>query len=278
MKSYISRFLYNTLSHTGIREVFTSSLSLSDLIGESRSNKVANLSHLDYRVKPDNDRKGKDTSLKFENDSLCTGRSMVEMLGVLAIIGVLSVGAIAGYGKAMFKYKLNKQTEQLNQVIGAMVRYKSSLMLNPASADAPASDYELVPILKKLGEVPKEMYTTDDRYIKDSFDTKYQIYHRNTVKSISLRTLDLGRNDNSFQICKNLYLIAKEWHKELNAIWVVAYKGDTFSSKGCYLGDNSSHQGCSRDRYIKDMKLTDLDDICRTAAEEQGEYSVSIEF
>ena len=37
------------------------------------------------------------------------GRCMVEMLGVLAIIGVLSVGAIAGYGKAMFKYKLNRQ-------------------------------------------------------------------------------------------------------------------------------------------------------------------------
>ena len=57
MKSYFSRFLHHTLSHSGIREVFTSSLSLSDLIGESRSNKVANLSHLDYRVKPDNDGK-----------------------------------------------------------------------------------------------------------------------------------------------------------------------------------------------------------------------------
>ena len=30
-----------------------------------------------------------------------SGRSMVEMLGVLAIIGVLSVGAIAGYSKAI---------------------------------------------------------------------------------------------------------------------------------------------------------------------------------
>ncbi len=52
--------------------------------------KFANLFHLDYRVKPD-------------NDGFCTGRSMVEMLGVLAIIGVLSVGAIAGYSKAMIK-------------------------------------------------------------------------------------------------------------------------------------------------------------------------------
>ena len=37
-----------------------------------------------------------------------TGRSMVEMLGVLAIIGVLSVGGIAGYTMAMRKYKANE--------------------------------------------------------------------------------------------------------------------------------------------------------------------------
>ena len=37
-----------------------------------------------------------------------SGRSMIEMLGVLAIIGVLSVGGIAGYSKAMMKYRINK--------------------------------------------------------------------------------------------------------------------------------------------------------------------------
>ena len=36
------------------------------------------------------------------------GRSMIEMLGVLAIIGVLSVGGLAGYSKAMHKYKVNE--------------------------------------------------------------------------------------------------------------------------------------------------------------------------
>ena len=36
------------------------------------------------------------------------GRSMIEMLGVLAIVGVLSVGGIAGYSKAMEKWKINK--------------------------------------------------------------------------------------------------------------------------------------------------------------------------
>ena len=50
------------------------------------------------------------------------GRSMVEMLGVLAVIGVLSVGGIAGYSKAMQKYRINKMiTEIASNDIGEMV-------------------------------------------------------------------------------------------------------------------------------------------------------------
>ena len=37
-----------------------------------------------------------------------SGRSMVEMLGVLAIIGVLSIGGIAGYTIAMNRYRANE--------------------------------------------------------------------------------------------------------------------------------------------------------------------------
>ena len=45
------------------------------------------------------------------------GRSMVEMLGVLAIIGVLSAGGLAGYSKAMFKHKLNNTMEQITMLV-----------------------------------------------------------------------------------------------------------------------------------------------------------------
>ncbi len=45
------------------------------------------------------------------------GRSMIEMLGVLAIIGVLSVGGIAGYSKAMMKFKINKTIEQITTIM-----------------------------------------------------------------------------------------------------------------------------------------------------------------
>ena len=46
-----------------------------------------------------------------------SGRSMIEMLGVLAIIGVLSVGGIAGYSKAMNKFKTNKVADNVSMLI-----------------------------------------------------------------------------------------------------------------------------------------------------------------
>ena len=59
------------------------------------------------------------------------GRSMVEMLGVLAIIGVLSVGGISGYSKAMAKFKLTKAQDQM-----------SMLLMNVRTAFATSSSYE----------------------------------------------------------------------------------------------------------------------------------------
>ena len=51
----------------------------------------------------------------FRNEE--AGRSMVEMLGVLAIVGVLSIGGISGYSKAMAKYKVNKTLDQISMLV-----------------------------------------------------------------------------------------------------------------------------------------------------------------
>ena len=55
--------------------------------------------------------------VKNDQKVLQHGRSMIEMLGVLAIVGVLSVGGIAGYSKAMEKFKINKTVDQMSQII-----------------------------------------------------------------------------------------------------------------------------------------------------------------
>ena len=54
--------------------------------------------------------------MKNVNES---GRSMVEMLGVLAIIGVLSIGGILGYTRAMNNWKANEILDAANRVMVA---------------------------------------------------------------------------------------------------------------------------------------------------------------
>ena len=253
MQSYFSRFLHHTLSHSGIREVFTSSLSLSDLIGESRSNKVANLSHLDYRVKPD-------------NDSVCTGRSMVEMLGVLAIIGVLSVGAITGYSKAMMKYKLNKHAEQMNTVINAVARNLHSF------DNIEQGGTVITPYLFKMGEIPTEMVkSAGGEFIYDIFGQRWLIFIGSSGSTLFLTSwLEDGssflssKSADSLAVCHNILTVAKE---NSDSIWAITAtsSGSDSSLEG---NDTVGHRiygdkYCSvNEKCLKNLTLDDVYSIC----------------
>ena len=58
------------------------------------------------------------------------GRSMVEMLGVLAIIGVLSASALSGYSKAMQKHKMNQFTDDFNYFLANAMSFSISAFTN----------------------------------------------------------------------------------------------------------------------------------------------------
>ena len=63
--------------------------------------------------------------MKNVNES---GRSMVEMLGVLAIIGVLSIGGIAGYTLAMNRYPANEALQAASLIaIEAIAQQRSDI-------------------------------------------------------------------------------------------------------------------------------------------------------
>ena len=68
-----------------------------------------------------------------------TGRSMIEMLGVLVIIGVLSIAAVTGYRFALLKFRASEVTNELNmRAISA-----SAQILNAAheyTPNAPVQD------------------------------------------------------------------------------------------------------------------------------------------
>ena len=77
-----------------------------------------------------------------------SGRSMVEMLGVLAIIGVLSIGGISGYSKAMAKYRVNKTLDQI-----------SMLVMNIRSLFSASVDYDGLEdkTAIQMGIIPRDM-------------------------------------------------------------------------------------------------------------------------
>ena len=56
------------------------------------------------------------------------GRSMVEMQGVLAVMGVLSVGGITGYTTAMNQYRAN---EAINRTMALAVMLSAQRLVNP---------------------------------------------------------------------------------------------------------------------------------------------------
>ena len=82
------------------------------------------------------------------NDICSVGRSMIEMLGVLAIIAVLTVGGIAGYSKAMEKYKLNKVIGEYSYLIQGLLQHADDLKKLP-------NNYSLNNLIQALNIVPE---------------------------------------------------------------------------------------------------------------------------
>ncbi len=92
--------------------------------------------------------------MKRTNES---GRSMVEMLGVLAIIGVLSIGGIAGYTTAMNRYRANEVVDIANKY--ATIVYSGVQTFKAMNATTSTDGYT-APALCKTGLVAEK--TVDD--------------------------------------------------------------------------------------------------------------------
>ena len=244
MKSDFSRFLHLTLSYSGLTRI-------------SRWNKFANWFDLDTPVKPECD--------SIRTDAACRGRSMVEMLGVLAIIGVLSIGAISGYSKAMTKYKLNKQTEQISWLLNAMYRYKDLLEQNQ-----PWESF--VPYLKKLGEIPQEMIKDNSIYLYDSFGMKYSIFTNGCSPMCDYTNLsiDMSNDYKNFDICNNILETSKAFADQLDNITIWKSK----SNAGLCGFDGNAICGSKHDKCIKDLTKNDIYDTCQLCADEGCSFNI----
>ena len=80
-----------------------------------------------------------------------SGRSMVEMLGTLAIIGILSVAAIVGYSYAMDKYRANRTMHDVNiRAMDVMAQFDAT---GTATLDGWKDEPTLYPISLEEGTI-----------------------------------------------------------------------------------------------------------------------------
>lgn len=133
-----------------------------------------------------------------------TGRSMVEMLGVLAIVGVLSIGSIAGYSKAMYNYKFNTFMYGIEQLM-----YSSDIYLK---GQALASD-EVIKVFTKLNLIPEGFE------VIDKYNISFKTFNNNVKLSAFSTYIRLTITKNPPEFCKTFFLNAKDW-ADNNMLWM----------------------------------------------------------
>ena len=212
-------------------------------------------------------------SLKAKDDYksvLQLGRSMIEMLGVLAIIGVLSVGGIAGYSKAMEKFKVNKAISEYSLLIFGILEHLDDL--RPTACDNTnfcglASYYQAANLL------PGNWIVTDDAHISDSNGNMIFTFVRNKRIGFDLY-LGAATGSSKFpqKLCKELFTnLFKPLHSSLYhaGIW-----GNV--NGGNYLhGDNI----CQTDglKCLRDISLSEINSLCESCADGEA-CCIGIEF
>ncbi len=135
------------------------------------------------------------------------GRSMIEMLGVLAIIAVLSVGGIAGYSKAMTKFKVNKTVAQVTNIVtGIMTAFANEKGYSGEKypTDFSSNEAEDLEMFKALGIITDDMITNGE--LKHPFngiifisgyekEFEIDLYNLSREACLALATLDWGADN-----------------------------------------------------------------------------------
>ena len=183
------------------------------------------------------------------------GRSMIEMLGVLAIIGVLTVGSIAGYSHAMRRHLLNKQREQISTILATIETQYGALS---ASMSDFQSGRHQTRVFKDLGWIPEDMIKDNSVNVYDIFKNRAIFWSIRETTFTQLGFYIYLTNGNAFEQCVNLYQTAMSFHSSL---WVIEirnnedYTGHSWGDKSCYA--SAAH--CLRNSTTP----SDIAEICQ---------------
>ena len=217
---------------------------------------------------------------KINND----GRSMIEMLGVLAIVGVLSVTGIAGYSKAMEKWKVNKAVSEYSYILfGALEHLKEiqDLTYN-GQGDVKIDVIKMIEglnLFPNSWNINKSPFTDTEYQFFDSYGNRGLIYSRNHKLVLSLLLGSYGFDEDGGTITANysdllclqlMQNLAYPLHNALYDVLLWRSKGASYT----FYGDAY----CNRNnKCLAHVSLDEMHKACSSCSKKEA-CSFTLEF
>ena len=210
------------------------------------------------------------------------GRSMIEMLGVLAIIGVLSVGGIAGYSKAMEKWKADRLVSEYSNLILGLLANVGEFQNMSKTADYD-TQIGLAQYVQAASLVPQTWKYIRDSRMYDSEGNPILMFSRRNrlVIDIYIGTELNGSNSISGKskgfsvtLCRE---IMQNLTKPLSGSLQFSrfYQWSKMEDSSVYWGN----AGCSDGRKcLRDLTVSEINDICKSCDKDSEACGINLEF
>ena len=201
--------------------------------------------------------------LRVDRNDVCSaGRSMIEMLGVLAIVGVLSVGGIAGYSKAMEKFKINKIIEEYTYFITGLIEHLPDYeKLNSNGSQLYLTEFAIA------ANLAPTTWSNSGLTLIDSQNHWVWPFVRNGHLVFEIGIIDQQNgiilpDKTNLEYCRALYNnVMKPLH---SALYYVSFYRHAVASDYAYYGDNYCG---GENKCLNELTLNKIDEMCKSCTD-----------
>lgn len=194
--------------------------------------------------------------MKIKNQQ---GRSMIEMLGVLAIIGVLSVGGIAGYSKAMEMWRINKTVGEYSMLVAGLVEHIDEFN----NINKEGTQYPLVETVKAMNLVPETWSIVSVQDLRDTLGNQVGIFTRSGHFQLEI-IQGKGNGKAAGKFCEAML---RNFAQPLSdVLYMVRFFRWQFPSSYYY---GNAYCGDENTECLRDLKLTEINQICKSCIDDE---------
>ena len=194
--------------------------------------------------------------MKIKNQQ---GRSMIEMLGVLAIIGVLSVGGIAGYSKAMEMWRINKTVGEYSMFVAGLVEHIDEFN----NINKEGTQYPLVETVKAMNLVPETWSIVSAQDLRYTWGNQVGIFTRSGHFQLEIRQ-GKGNGKAAGKFCEAMF---RNFAQPLSdVLYMVRFFRWQFPSSYYY---GNAYCGDENTECLRDLKLTEINQICKSCIDDE---------